>query len=163
MISKDRPRRLRAIANLLSNPTPSTSYDIVCLQELWVHSEFISFRDTVESVYPYSRFFHTGALGSGLAIFSKFPILESQALPYHLSGEPSKPVDGDFFVNKAAARVTLKVEGWGEVEVWDTHMHAAGEGGPETRQAHRISQAWQLGRECKRGVRGGRYVFCVST
>lgn len=127
-----------------------------------MHAEYVQFRDDVEGTFPYARFFHTGALGSGLAVFSRYALLESQALPYHLSGLPSAPVDGDFFVNKAAARVVVDVPGIGECEVWDTHMHAAGEGGPETRQAHRIAQAWQLSSECRKGVRGGRYVFCMG-
>lgn len=153
---------MRAIAASLRDADAGPAYDIVCLQELWVYAEYRQFRDDVEGTFPYSRFFHTGALGSGLAVFSKFPILESQALPYHLSGLPSHPVDGDFFVNKAAARVVVNVPGIGECEVWDTHMHAAGESGPETRQAHRISQAWQLSSECRKAVRGGRYVFCMG-
>lgn len=104
----------------------------------------------------------SGALGSGLAIFSRFPILSAKALPYALSGLPSEVVAGDFFVNKAAARVVLDHPTVGEVEVWNTHMHAASESPPDTRQAHRMSQAWELATEVRRGAAAGRYIFCVS-
>ncbi len=105
---------------------------------------------------------NSGALGSGLAIFSQHPITESHALPYSLSGVPHQVIQGDFYVNKAAARVTVRHATLGEIEVWNTHMHAAGEDGPDTSQAHRMAQAWQLATEVRRGARGGRYVFAVS-
>lgn len=104
----------------------------------------------------------SGALGSGLAIFSQLPIIEAHALPYSLSGVPHQVIQGDFYVNKAAAVATIRHPVLGEIEVWNTHMHAAGEGGAETDQAHRMAQAWQLATEIRRGARGGRYVFAVS-
>lgn len=71
-------------------------------------------------------------------------------------------IAGDFFVNKAAAKAVVLHPELGEIEIWDTHMHAAGEDGPQTRQAHRMAQAWQLATEVRRGAACGRYVFCVS-
>lgn len=66
-----------------------------------------------------------GALGSGLAVFTRFPLISAQALPYSLSGSPAHPQDGDFFVNKAAANVVLLHPWLGEVEVWNTHVRCA--------------------------------------
>ncbi|GMK56373.1 hypothetical protein CspeluHIS016_0302130 [Cutaneotrichosporon spelunceum] len=157
-ISKDRAPRLAALEAILARG----EHDIVCLQELWIHDEYEQLRDGIVGAYPFSRFFHTGALGSGLAIFSQHPISESHALPYSLSGEPHKAIQGDFYVNKAAGRVTVRHPVLGEMEVWNTHMHAAGESGPETAQAHRMAQAWQLATEVRRGARGGRYVFAMG-
>ncbi|CAK9782880.1 DNase I-like protein [Cutaneotrichosporon oleaginosum] len=157
-ISKDRAPRLAALGATLARG----EYDIVCLQELWIHAEYESLRHDIQAAYPYSRFFHTGALGSGLAIFSQHPITESHALPYSLSGVPHQVIQGDFYVNKAAARVTVRHARLGEIEVWNTHMHAAGEDGPDTAQAHRMAQAWQLATEVRRGARGGRYVFAMG-
>lgn len=102
-----------------------------------------------------------GALGSGLAIFSKLPMTEAKAMPYSLSGLPSEVIAGDFFVNKAAGRVVVAHPVVGEIEVWNTHMHAGSEAPPETRQAHRVAQAWQLATEVRRGAATGRYIFCV--
>ncbi|BEI96624.1 hypothetical protein CcaverHIS631_0202130 [Cutaneotrichosporon cavernicola] len=157
-LSKDRAPRLAALGSILARG----EHDIVCLQELWIHDEYERLRQDIQGAYPYSRFFHTGALGSGLAIFSQHPITESHALPYSLSGMPHQVIQGDFYVNKAAARVAVRHPALGEIEVWNTHMHAAGEGGPDTVQAHRMAQAWQLATEVRRGTRGGRYVFAMG-
>jgi sphingomyelin phosphodiesterase 2 len=41
-------------------------------------------------------------------------------------------------------------------------MHAAGEGGPQTQQAHRMAQAWQLANAIRAAAERGRYVIAVS-
>lgn len=64
----------------------------------------------------------SGALGSGLAILSKFPVISAQALPYSLSGLPLAVIAGDFFVNKAAGSVVVLHPELGEVEIWNTHV-----------------------------------------
>nr|ODN85182.1 hypothetical protein L203_05134 [Cryptococcus depauperatus CBS 7841] len=116
-ISKDRKDRIRAIAEHLA----SSSYDIVCLQELWVYKDYEIVREEVQSNLPFSRFFHTGALGSGLAIFTRFPLIAAHAFPYSLSGSPAQGFAGDFFVKKAAANVVILHPVMGEVEIWNTH------------------------------------------
>lgn len=65
---------------------------------------------------------YSGALGSGLAILTKFPIISAQALPYSLSGLPLAVIAGDFFVNKAAGSVVVLHPELGEVEIWNTHV-----------------------------------------
>lgn len=108
----------------------------MCLQELWIHDEFELVRDQVLQVLPFSRFFHTyvnkpivadssGALGSGLAIFTRYPIVAAQAFPYALSGLPLHVLAGDFFVNKAAGYVVVLHPILGEIEVWNTHVSVA--------------------------------------
>lgn len=42
-------------------------------------------------------------------------------------------------------------------------MHAGGDQAPNTRQAHRIGEAWQLANALKSGAGQGRYVMAVST
>lgn len=63
-----------------------------------------------------------GALGSGLAIFTRFPLIAAHALPYSLSGSPAQAFAGDFFVKKAAANVVILHPVLGEVEIWNTHV-----------------------------------------
>lgn len=65
---------------------------------------------------------NSGALGSGLAIFTRYPIISAQALPYSLSGLPLAVIAGDFFVNKAAGNVVILHPQLGEVEIWNTHV-----------------------------------------
>ncbi|WWC97082.1 hypothetical protein V866_003959 [Kwoniella sp. B9012] len=158
IVSKDRQVRIKAIAEYLS----SSNYDIVCLQELWVYKDFEIVREKVRRNLPFSRFFHTGALGSGLAIFTRFPLISAQALPYSLSGSPAQAFAGDFFVKKAAANIVIIHPILGEVEIWNTHMHAAGEHPPDTRQAHRIAQSWQLANAIKNGAAKGRYILAMG-
>ncbi|WVQ94507.1 hypothetical protein IAU59_001586 [Kwoniella sp. CBS 9459] len=158
IISKDRQTRIRAIAEYLATAT----YDIVCLQELWVYKDFEVVREHVRRNLPFSRFFHTGALGSGLAIFTRFPLISAQALPYSLSGSPAQAFAGDFFVKKAAAKIVIIHPILGEVEIWNTHMHAAGEHPPDTRQAHRIAQSWQLANAIRGGAAKGRYILAMG-
>lgn len=157
-VSKDRDLRIRAIAAYLAN----SHYDIVCLQELWINSDFEFVRREVADVLPHARFFHTGALGSGLAIFTRWPIVGGQALPYSLSGTPLEVIAGDFFVNKAAGKAVIRHPRLGEVEVWNTHMHAAGDGGKETRRAHRLTQSWELAQEIKAGAERGRHILLAG-
>ncbi|ODO09201.1 hypothetical protein I350_02801 [Cryptococcus amylolentus CBS 6273] len=158
IISKDRIQRLRAIAEHIA----SASYDIVCLQELWVYKDYEMVREEIQHALPFSRFFHTGALGSGLAIFTRFPLIGAQAFPYSLSGTPAQAFAGDFFVKKAAGNVVILHPVLGEVEIWNTHMHAAGEHGPDTRQAHRIAESWQLASAIRGGAAKGRYILVTG-
>ncbi|KIR72821.1 inositol phosphorylsphingolipid-phospholipase C [Cryptococcus deuterogattii CA1014] len=158
IVSKDRRTRIQAIAEYLA----SSSYDIVCLQELWIYKNYEVVREEVQGNLPFSRFFHTGALGSGLAIFTRFPLIAAHALPYSLSGSPAQAFAGDFFVKKAAGNVVIVHPILGEVEIWNTHMHAAGEHPPDTRQAHRIAQSWQLANAVRGGAAKGRYVFVMG-
>ncbi|WVR03926.1 hypothetical protein IAU60_000925 [Kwoniella sp. DSM 27419] len=158
IISKDKQARIRAIAEYIA----SSNYDVVCLQELWVYKDYELVRQEVTQNLPFSRFFHSGALGSGLAIFTRFPLISAQALPYNLSGSPAQAVAGDFFVKKSAANVVILHPILGEVEIWNTHMHAAGEHPPDTRQAHRIAQSWQLANAIRGGAAKGRYILAMG-
>ena len=119
-------------------------------------------------------------MGSGLAVFTRFPLISAQVLPYSLSGSPAQVFAGDFFVKKAAGNVVILHPLLGEVEIWNTHvsvlqpgrqyqkteasfqMHAAGEHPPDTRQAHRIAQSWELANAIRGGAAKGRYILCVS-
>ena len=64
----------------------------------------------------------SGAIGSGLAIFTKLPHLYAQAVPYSLSGTPQQAFAGDFYAKKAAGYVVIDHPLLGEVEVWNTHV-----------------------------------------
>lgn len=57
-ISKKRDVRIRAIAQYLA----ASEYDIVCLQECWVYTDFELIKDTVDRTLPYARFFNSYVL-----------------------------------------------------------------------------------------------------
>jgi hypothetical protein len=69
--------------------------------------------------YSFGR---SGALGAGLAIFSRFPIVAATIHPYSLNGSPIDVLAGDWFVGKAAASVLVTHPILGQVQVFNTHV-----------------------------------------
>lgn len=64
----------------------------------------------------------SGALGAGLAIFSKYPIVATSIHPYSLNGSPLDVAGGDWFVGKSAASALVQHPVLGDVEVFNTHV-----------------------------------------
>ncbi|KAG9050561.1 phospholipase C type enzyme [Tulasnella sp. UAMH 9824] len=158
-VSKDRQPRIQAIAEVLS----TSDYDIVCLQELWVHADFQLIRHQASKTLPYAKFFFSGALGSGLAILTKFPIVETSIRPYSLNGSPLDVAGGDFFVGKSVVSAVVEHPLLGDCEVFNTHMYAkGGDDGEESNRAHRIVGAWQFGNLIRASARRGRYVIATG-
>jgi len=67
-ISPDRPARIQGIIDHIRQPIDvdadlgidrksSIAYDVVCLQELWIYSDYERVRDGLEEVLPESKFF----------------------------------------------------------------------------------------------------------
>jgi len=158
-VAKHRVQRIRAIAVALEK----AQYDIVGLQELWVFADYEHIRSKLLKAMPYSKFFHSGALGSGLAIFSKFPIQSAYVYPYSLNGNPIDVISGDWFVGKAAASVLLSHPVLGLLEILNTHFHAkGGEDGPEHHRAHRLANAWEFSRLICQASERGRHVIAMG-
>ena len=65
---------------------------------------------------------YSGALGAGLATFSRFPIIAASVYPYSLNGSPIDVGGGDWFVGKAAASIIIKHPVLGQVQVFNTHV-----------------------------------------
>lgn len=64
----------------------------------------------------------SGAFGSGLAIFSRYPIVASSVWPFSCKGSPIDVTGGDWIVAKACASVLIDHPVLGEVEVYNTHV-----------------------------------------
>ncbi|KAF9074925.1 Endonuclease/exonuclease/phosphatase [Rhodocollybia butyracea] len=159
-VSKNRRARIIGIADELAH---TEEYDLIALQELWVYADYEYVRDSVSKYLPYSKFFYSGALGAGLAIFSRFPIIATEILPYSLNGAPVDVVGGDWFVGKAAASVVIIHPILGEVQVFNTHLYAkGGEDGPEHNRAHRLVNAWEFAKLARRAAELGRYVIAAG-
>ena len=136
IVAKYRKERVAAIAQALSD----SSYDIVALQELWVYSDYELVKAKVVNRFPYAKFFHgcvhfellvasevpdgalRGALGAGLAFFSRFPIIGATSHPYSLAGSPLDVLGGDWFVGKAAVSVLLAHPILGQLQVFNSHV-----------------------------------------
>ncbi|PFH52272.1 hypothetical protein AMATHDRAFT_74332 [Amanita thiersii Skay4041] len=158
-VSKNRKERIYGIKNELAN----SNHDIIALQELWVYFDFQQIQASVSNRLPYSKFFYSGALGAGLAIFSRFPIISATVYPYSLNGAPIDVAAGDWFVGKAAASVVVRHPVLGKIQIFNTHLFAkGGEEGPEHHRAHRLVNAWEFAKLVRQAAELGRYVIAMG-
>lgn len=138
-IAKNLDERIEGIVHHLANG----SHDIIALQEIWVFAHYERVQQRVSTHLPHSKFFYryvtflnglekpfnnkllphlSGALGAGLAIFSRYPFVSTGILPYSLNGTPLDVAGGDWFVGKAAAHVTILHPILGQVQLFNTHV-----------------------------------------
>lgn len=121
-ISTLRQPRLAEIGRQIAllDPPP----DIVGLQECWTQEDFAAICSATESILPYTKFYFTGVFGGGLAILSRWPIIDSSMSGYPLNGRPTAFFRGDWYVGKGIARACIKF-GPGPkdiVQVFNTHV-----------------------------------------
>ncbi|KAI7906850.1 Endonuclease/exonuclease/phosphatase [Cokeromyces recurvatus] len=153
-VSKHRGYRLKAIAEALSKE----DYDIITLQEIWVYKDFELIQASVQHVLPYSKYFYSGAFGSGLAILSKFPIISTAYHRFTLNGKPLMIFHGDYYVGKGIGSALINHPTIGLVEVFNTHLH--GGYGPKDRyRAHRATECWQLAQILRTSAAMGRQII----
>jgi sphingomyelin phosphodiesterase 2 len=168
IISKKREIRLRALAETLS----TCDYDLICLQEVWVLADFQYIQTKVRHFLPYSHYFFAGFLGSGLAIYSKWPILSTSMIPYVLNGRPAAVWRGDWYAAKGAATVLIRHHTGMMIEVFNTHVcipfkkcidqfHAPYGKGEDTYMCHRIAQGWEIAKLMRGAVERGHFVIGV--
>ena len=121
----------------------------------------------------------SGAVGKGLAIFSRFPIVAATTQTYSLNGSPLDLKGADWFAGKAAATVLVTHPVLGRVQVFNTHVcllpslqtpiilisgqffSEGGDDGPEHNRAHRLVNAWEFAKLVKQSAEFGRYVIAV--
>lgn len=139
--------------------------DVVCFQELFCQEDFQALRRETGTILPHAKFYHSGAFGAGLAIFSRWPITSSSMVPYQLNGRPTAFWRGDWYVGKGIACATIRF-GPGPrdvLEVFNTHTHAPYEKGPkDTYVCHRTAQAWQMAKLVRSAVQTGHLVAALG-
>ncbi|KAI3401652.1 hypothetical protein diail_9316 [Diaporthe ilicicola] len=162
-ISKLRQPRLHEIGRQVARASPSP--DILCLQEVWAHADYLAIRRQTAAVLPHAKFYHSGAFGAGLAILSRWPIEESSMVPYALNGRPTAFWRGDWYVGKGVACARLRY-GPGDrdvVEVFNTHTHAPYDtDAGDTYRVHREAQAWQLAKLLRAAAERGHLVVAAG-
>ena len=159
-ISKFRNQRLEEIGRRLSALTPSP--EIVGLQECWTQEDYLRIRELTRSILPYGKFYHSGIFGGGLAILSKFPIVDSNMVRYPLNGRPTAFFRGDWFVGKGVACATIELgpRSGDIVEVFCTHLHAPYESEPnDSYLCHRTAQAWEIAKLMRGAAERGHMVI----
>lgn len=118
--SKDRVARIDAITRYFTkNPR---GLDILCLQELWMADDYRTIRAALSLEFPHAHYFKSGVVGSGLAVFSKFPIQEAWWKGFTLTGKAHRIFDGDWYAGKGIGAVRIKHPVIGDIDVFNTHV-----------------------------------------
>ncbi|XP_046831355.1 putative neutral sphingomyelinase [Vespa crabro] len=136
-ISKNRKIRMEAIAEKLS----TEEYDIISLQEVWSIDDFKMIRTKVQEKLPYSHYFHSGVLGSGVCIFSKYCIEDVMFHRWPLNGYFHKIHHGDWFGGKGVGLCKIKIEDI-NVNIYAAHLHAEYNKEHDEYASHRVLQAF---------------------
>ncbi|KAF2436316.1 sphingomyelinase family protein [Tothia fuscella] len=151
------------------NPPPA----IVALQECWTQQDYNAIREQTKHILPYGKFYWSGIFGGGLAILSRWPIVESRMHRYTLNGRPTAFFRGDWYVGKGVACAKIRLpgtEGAGEgkgrgrvVEVFCTHLHAPYEREPnDSYICHRTAQAWEISNLMRSSYSAGHIVLAMG-
>ncbi|CAF4854700.1 unnamed protein product [Pieris macdunnoughi] len=135
IVSKNRKERIEAIAKYLL----SGDQDIVCLQEVWSENDYLYLKENISSVLPYSHYFYSGVLGSGLCVFSKWLIKDVYFHKWPLNGYIHKIHHGDWFGGKGVGLCRIKYLDR-LINVYCTHLHAE-YNEDDIYLAHRVLQA----------------------
>ncbi|KAJ2966174.1 hypothetical protein NQ176_g10271 [Zarea fungicola] len=148
-----------------TSPSASPTPHIVCLQECWVQEDYEAIRSATHHILPHGKFYANGLLGAGLAILSKWPIIESDMRSYPLNGRPSAFFRGDWYAGKGIASAVIQFgPGKGDiVEVFNTHTHAPYGTKPHSQYtAHRTAQAWLLAKLLRAASQRGNLVLAMG-
>ncbi|KAF9276091.1 phospholipase C type enzyme [Linnemannia elongata] len=162
LLPNHRQHRMRAIGQHILKSSPG--YDIVGLQEVWAPQDFILVRDIIKDVLPYAKHWTSGLFGSGLATFSKYPIVSSSLTRFALNGDPWPVWQGDWYDGKSCGSVVVAHPGVGEIEVFNTHYHATYDpvGTDDQYLGARISQAWEMSKLFRQSTSLGRRVLALG-
>ncbi|XP_014479972.1 PREDICTED: putative neutral sphingomyelinase isoform X2 [Dinoponera quadriceps] len=136
-VSKHRTARMSAIAETCA----SREYDIICLQEVWSESDFKTIKAKVQEVLPYSHYFYSGVMGSGICILSRYPIHEVMFHKWPLNGYVHKIHHGDWFGGKGVGLCKIKIRDM-FVNIYVVHLHAEYNRENDEYKAHRVLQAF---------------------
>ncbi|KAL8970346.1 MAG: hypothetical protein Q9183_001567 [Haloplaca sp. 2 TL-2023] len=159
-IAKYRRERLGEIGRAIATTVPTP--EIVGLQECWTQEDYHAIRKQTRHVLPHGKFYFSGSFGGGLAILSKWPIVESNMVRYPLNGRPSAFFRGDWYVGKgvACASIRLSKKPGDIVDVFCTHLHAPYQSEPkDSYLCHRTAQAWEIARLMRQAVERGHAVI----
>jgi sphingomyelin phosphodiesterase 2 len=87
-----------------------SDYDIISLQEVWSEYDYQKIKSRISSQFPYSHYFYSGVVGSGLCIFSRHKILNTFFHHWSVNGYVHKIQHGDWFGGKGVGLCKIKVD-----------------------------------------------------
>ncbi|KAI1368648.1 Endonuclease/exonuclease/phosphatase [Xylaria arbuscula] len=161
--SSHREDRMGAIGRYLATTDPVPH--IVALQECFEYGDYLNIRHETRYALPFGKFYHSGASSCGLAILSRWPIEESNMVPFSFCGRPSGLLRGDVgSQGVACARIRY---GEGEedvVEVFNTNIRS--NYGDSSRNnsymIHRLSQTWEIAKLVRNAAERGHLAVVLA-
>ncbi|NXH83211.1 NSMA phosphodiesterase, partial [Edolisoma coerulescens] len=136
-LSKRRQERVRLIGDTLRRE----GFDLVLLQEVCSEQDYSDLKVKLAGCYPFSHYFRSGVIGSGLCVFSRFPILDTLLYQYSLNGYPYMLQHGDWFCGKS---VGISVGVTAPLLSLSLQLHAEYCREKDAYLPHRLVQAWEL-------------------
>lgn len=92
IVSKDKDIRVKHIAEKFAH----SDYDIISLQEVWSEYDYKKIKGMISDQYPYSHYFYSGVVGSGLCVFSRFQIISTFFHHWSVNGYVHKMQHGKY-------------------------------------------------------------------
>lgn len=118
--ASERLARMRGIGQEII----SKSLDIVGLQETWdTTGRQILIDEAKTGGLSYSHYFHSGIVGSGLLLLSRYPILDAFFYRFRLGGKPEKIWHADYYAGKGVGFTRLQTP-FGLLDVYNIHAVA---------------------------------------
>ncbi|NWT74266.1 NSMA phosphodiesterase, partial [Prunella himalayana] len=139
-LSRRRQERVRLIGDTLRHE----GFDLVLLQEVWSEQDYSELKVKLANCYPFSHYFRSGVIGSGLCVFSKFPILDTLLYQYSLNGYPYMLQHGDWFCGKAVGLPGSRAGVTAPLLSPSLQLHAEYCRDKDAYLPHRLVQAWEL-------------------
>ncbi|NWY36499.1 NSMA phosphodiesterase, partial [Sylvia atricapilla] len=139
-LSKRRQERVRLIGDTLRQE----GFDLVLLQEVWSEQDYSDLKVKLAGCYPFSHYFRSGVIGSGLCVFSRFPILDTLLYQYSLNGYPYMLQHGDWFGGKSVGLGRCHRCGSHSPFAFHLQLHAEYCRDKDAYLPHRLVQAWEL-------------------
>ena len=136
IVHRDLPRRMEAIGRELK----AGHYDIVGLQEAWRDKDAAAL-GAASGLAHIARYERDILLGTGLAILSRFPILQKSQRPFTSRPSALRFYQGESVANKGVLMARVQTPE-GELDVYDAHLIA---GYPDFRyRTLRLTQVFEL-------------------
>ena len=139
-ISRNRQSRMKAIANHLKG----SDYSIIGLQEVWIRKDYEYLAEELRNEFPFSYYFKSGQMGSGMVTFSKYPIKQAVFHRFLLNGQAHHVWQGDWWSGKGVGLTRIQISESLSVNFYNTHLHAEYNKKTNKYLGHRISQLQQL-------------------
>ncbi|NWW31523.1 NSMA phosphodiesterase, partial [Panurus biarmicus] len=139
-LSKRRQERVRLIGDTLRQE----GFDLVLLQEVWSEQDYSDLKGKLAGCYPFSHYFRSGVIGSGLCVFSRFPILDTLLYQYSLNGYPYMVRTVWWVCREPGSRAGVSMGVTAPLLSLFLQLHAEYCRDKDAYLPHRLVQAWEL-------------------